>query len=79
MEKILDVGFRVALINSLREAGISNEEYTKLVKLCSFGHHKVRQNKLGVCWCARCGLLINSSLTFVTLEEKDKLIIKKHV
>lgn len=29
-------------------------------KLCKSGKHKLRENKFGVVWCVRCGLLSNT-------------------
>lgn len=55
---------------------MKRNEYLTTIKLCHYGHHKIRQNKYGISWCTRCGLLINSSNTYVSLEDKDKLIIK---
>lgn len=54
---------------------MTRDEYIKAIRLCAYGHHKVRQNKYGVCWCVRCGLLINSSITFEQLRETDKIIV----
>lgn len=55
---------------------MTRDEYLKAIILCAYGHHKVRQNKYGVCWCVRCGLLINSTLAFEPLKETDKMIVK---
>lgn len=54
---------------------MTKDEYLKAIRLCAYGHHKVRQNKYGVCWCVRCGLLINSTLAFEPLKETDKIIV----
>ena len=55
---------------------MTKDEYFRAVRLCAYGHHKVRQNKYGICWCVRCGLLINSTLAFEPLKETDKMIVK---
>ena len=38
--------------------------------------HKIRDNKLGVTWCVRCGRLFNKPCN-IQLKESDKLINKK--
>lgn len=54
---------------------MTSVEYKRALTICSFGHHKIRQNKYGICWCVRCGLLVNSSNTYQLIQETDKLTI----
>ncbi|QIN96411.1 hypothetical protein DAC17_112 [Bacteroides phage DAC17] len=51
------------------------EDYRRVLRLCAFGHHKVRQNRFGVCWCVRCGYLFRN-IEYTPLLETDKLLIK---
>ena len=55
---------------------MTRDEYLKAIRLYTYGHQKVRQNKYGVYWCIRCGLLINSTLASEPLKETDKMIVK---
>lgn len=53
---------------------MTRDEYLKAIKLCACGHHKVRQNKYGVCWCVRCGYLFRN-LSYTPLTDEDKVIV----
>ncbi|QIN96294.1 hypothetical protein DAC15_115 [Bacteroides phage DAC15] len=54
---------------------MNKEDYRRALRLCAFGHHKVRQNRFGVCWCVRCGYLFRN-IEYTPLLETDKLLIK---
>lgn len=51
---------------------MTKDEYLKAIRLCAYGHHKVRQNKYGVCWCVRCGYLFRN-LSYTPLTDEDKV------
>lgn len=53
---------------------MTKEEYKVAVRYCYFGHHKVRQNKYGVCWCVRCGYLFRN-LSYTPLTDEDKVLV----
>lgn len=53
---------------------MTRDEYLKAIILCTYGHHKVRQNKYGVCWCVRCGYLFRN-LSYTPLTDEDKVIV----
>lgn len=53
---------------------MTGDEYIKAIRLCAYGHHKVRQNKYGVCWCVRCGYLFRN-LSYTPLTDEDKVIV----
>ena len=53
---------------------MTRDEYIKAIRLCAYGHHKVRQNKYGVCWCVRCGYLFRN-LSYTPLTDEDKMIV----
>lgn len=53
---------------------MTRDEYIKAIRLCAYGHHKVRQNKYGVCWCVRCGYLFRN-LSYTPLTDEDKVIV----
>lgn len=53
---------------------MTKDEYIKAIRLCSYGHHKIRQNKYGVCWCVRCGYLFRN-LSYTPLTDEDKVIV----
>lgn len=53
---------------------MTRDEYTKAIRLCAYGHHKVRQNKYGVCWCVRCGYLFRN-LSYTPLTDEDKVVV----
>lgn len=53
---------------------MTKDEYLKAIRLCAYGHHKVRQNKYGVCWCVRCGYLFRN-LSYTPLTDEDKVIV----
>lgn len=53
---------------------MTRDEYIKAIRLCTYGHHKVRQNKYGVCWCVRCGYLFRN-LSYTPLTDEDKVIV----
>lgn len=53
---------------------MTKDEYLKAIRLCAYGHHKVRQNKYGVCWCVRCGYLFRN-LSYTPLTNEDKVIV----
>lgn len=58
---------------------IDSQAFSKGLALCQKGKHKLRENKFGVTWCVRCGLLSTTIGTAQVLEEDDKLqIIKKN-
>lgn len=54
---------------------INIETFIKGLDLCKKGKHKLRENKFGVTWCVRCGLLSTTIGTAQALEENDKLKI----
>lgn len=54
---------------------INIENFIKGLDLCKKGKHKFRENKFGVTWCVRCGLLSTTIGTAQVLEENDKLKI----
>lgn len=53
---------------------MTRDEYLKAIRLCAYGHHKVRQNKYGVCWCVRCGYLFRN-LSYTPLTDEDKVLV----
>lgn len=53
---------------------MTRDEYLKAIILCTYGHHKVRQNKYGVCWCIRCGYLFRN-LSYTPLTDEDKVLV----
>ena len=53
---------------------MTRDEYLKAIILCTYGHHKVRQNKYGVCWCVRCGYLFRN-LSYTSLTDEDKVLV----
>lgn len=53
---------------------MTKDEYLKAIRLCAYGHHKVRQNKHGVCWCVRCGYLFRN-LSYTPLTDEDKVLV----
>ncbi len=53
---------------------MTRDEYIKAIRLCAYGHHKVRQNKYGVCWCVRCGYLFRN-LSYTPLTDEDKVLV----
>ena len=53
---------------------MTRDEYLRAVRLCAYGHHKVRQNKYGVCWCVRCGYLFRN-LSYTPLTDEDKVLV----
>lgn len=53
---------------------MTKDEYLKAIRLCAYGHHKVRQNKYGVCWCVRCGYLFRN-LSYTPLTDEDKVVV----
>nr|DAW72391.1 MAG TPA: 50S ribosomal subunit [Caudoviricetes sp.] len=53
---------------------MTRDEYIKAIRLCAYGHHKVRQNKYGVCWCVRCGYLFRN-LSYTPLTDEDKVVV----
>lgn len=53
---------------------MTRDEYLRAVRLCTYGHHKVRQNKYGVCWCVRCGYLFRN-LSYTPLTDEDKVLV----
>lgn len=53
---------------------MTRDEYLKAIRLCTYGHHKVRQNKYGVCWCVRCGYLFRN-LSYTPLTDEDKVLV----
>lgn len=53
---------------------MTKDEYLKAIRLCTYGHHKVRQNKYGVCWCVRCGYLFRN-LSYTPLTDEDKVLV----
>lgn len=53
---------------------MTRDEYLKAIILCTYGHHKVRQNKYGVCWCVRCGYLFRN-LSYTPLTDEDKVLV----
>jgi hypothetical protein len=53
---------------------MTRDEYIKAIRLCAYGHHKIRQNKYGVCWCVRCGYLFRN-LSYTPLTDEDKVIV----
>lgn len=53
---------------------MTRDEYLKAIRLCAYGHHKVRQNKYGVCWCIRCGYLFRN-LSYTPLTDEDKVLV----
>lgn len=55
---------------------INTETFLKGLDLCKKGKHKLRENKFGVTWCVRCGLLSTSVGGAQTLDDNDKIIIK---
>jgi hypothetical protein len=55
---------------------IDSETFEKGLNLCKKGKHKFRENKFGVTWCVRCGLLSTTIGTAPILEENDKIIVK---
>lgn len=58
---------------------IDSKAFSNGLALCQKGKHKLRENKFGVTWCVRCGLLSTTIGTAQVLEEDDKLqIIKKN-
>lgn len=54
---------------------IDSQTFSKGLALCQKGKHKLRENKFGVTWCVRCGLLSTTIGTAQVLEEDDKLKI----
>lgn len=54
---------------------IDSQTYSKGLALCQKGKHKLRENKFGVTWCVRCGLLSTSIGTAPVLKEEDKIKI----
>lgn len=55
---------------------MNKDTYIKNLSLCKKGKHKLRENKFGVTWCVRCGLLSTTIGTAQLLKEEDKIIIK---
>lgn len=55
---------------------INKEQYDKTLTPCKKGKHKLRENKFGIVFCTRCGLLSTSVGNVEKLQENDKLIIK---
>jgi hypothetical protein len=55
---------------------VYKENYEKSLSLCNKGKHKLRENKFGIVWCTRCGLLSNSVGTVQLLQEDDKILIE---
>ena len=53
---------------------MTKDEYLKAIRLCAYGHHKVRQNKYGICWCVRCGYLFRN-LSYTPLTDQDKVLV----
>ena len=53
---------------------MTNGEYKSIIRLCSLGHHKIRQNKYGISWCVRCGYLFRN-LSYTPLTDEDKVIV----
>lgn len=53
---------------------MTRDEYLKAIRLYAYGHHKVRQNKYGVCWCVRCGYLFRN-LSYTPLTDEDKVLV----
>lgn len=53
---------------------MTKDEYLKAIRLCAYGHHKVRQNKYGICWCVRCGYLFRN-LSYTPLTDEDKVLV----
>ena len=56
---------------------IDIHSFEKGLNLCKKGKHKLRENKFGVTWCVRCGLLSTTIGTAQPLESDDQLIIKQ--
>lgn len=56
---------------------ITFEHYNKMLDLCKKGKHKFRENKFGVVFCVKCGLLSTAVGSFKPLDEDDKLNIIK--
>lgn len=54
---------------------IDSQAFSKGFALCQKGKHKLRENKFGVTWCVRCGLLSTTIGTAQLLEEEDKIKI----
>lgn len=55
---------------------ITFEHYNKML-VCKKGKHKFRENKFGVVFCVKCGLLSTAVGSFKPLDEDDKLNIIK--
>lgn len=48
------------------------DKFKIISQTCDKGKHKLRENKFGVVWCVRCGMLSNT-MNAPKLEETDKL------
>lgn len=53
---------------------MTRDGYLKAIILCTYGHHKVRQNKYGVCCCVKCGYLFRN-LSYTPLTDEDKVVV----
>lgn len=53
---------------------MTKDEYLRAIRLCTYGHHKIRQNNFGVCWCVRCGYLFKS-IEYTKLQQSDIMIV----
>jgi hypothetical protein len=56
---------------------IDSQAFSKGLALCQKGKHKLRENKFGVTWCVRCGLLSTTIGTAQPLQVDEQLIIKR--
>lgn len=50
---------------------IVKEQFENGIKICQKGKHKLRENKFGIVWCTRCGLLSTSVGSAEKLSEDD--------
>lgn len=55
---------------------ITTKQFLKGLELCKKGKHKLRENKLGVVFCTRCGLLSTSVGNVEKLTENDVICVK---
>lgn len=58
---------------------INNNQFISNLKLCQKGKHKLRENKFGVVFCVRCGLLSTSVGAVVKLKDDDKIKVVKNL
>ncbi|MCK9429377.1 MAG: hypothetical protein M0R17_05195 [Candidatus Omnitrophica bacterium] len=73
MIEIIIINSKTGIIKSIKKYKVINYIDNNCIK----NKHKIRDNKFGITWCVKCGLLLTIPCN-KPLEEKDKVILRTY-